>query len=89
MGKKEASWLNEVERKVFNELADFGESRFHQLDAVLAAALLQLKDLPKQLGMRTHRTGRQLVHMVYDWFRADRHMSQVFGFADLNDTQWR
>ena len=66
-----------------------------------ASALAQMKELPKQLGVRVQRedalalkhntcvTGRQIAHVVYDWFRTDRHVSQVFGFADLTDIQWK
>ena len=33
-------------------------------------------------------TGRQVLHMVYDWFRTDEHMSVMYGHADLLEIPW-
>jgi hypothetical protein len=81
MGKKEARWFNETESKTFEQLSDFGEERFHHLDALVAESLMKI--LPKALSMKVQQkeiaalknhsciTGRQVLHMVYDWLRAD------------------
>jgi hypothetical protein len=63
------------------------------LDALLADALMKV--LPEGLLTRVQQkelaalksndciTGRQVPHMVYDWLRADEHMSVMCGHADL------
>ena len=33
-------------------------------------------------------TGRQIVRMIYDWFRTDAHMSTYFSFNDLQTLAW-
>ena len=59
-----------------------------------------MKVLPKQLALRVQQmelaalkkntciTGRQVLHMVYDWLRTDEHMSVMCGQADLMDVAW-
>ena len=34
-------------------------------------------------------TGRQVVHMIYEWFRTDSHMVMVYNFTDLNTLAWK
>ena len=98
MDRKEVQWLNETEGKTFEQLSDSGEERFHHLDALLAEALMKVP--PKGLMMRVQQmenaalksntciTGRQVLHMVYDWLRTDAHMSLVYGHADLMEIPW-
>ena len=93
-GKLEAAWLKEIENITFEELGRDTSARLQPLDAQLAAALI--KTLPEQLRIRvqakemeaykndTTTTGRQTVHMIYDWFRTDAHMSTFFSFHDLS-----
>ena len=50
--------VNEVQGTTFDELSNSGEYRFHQLDAMLAMALVQMKDPHKQPAMRIQRKKR-------------------------------
>ena len=75
-----------------------GEERFHALDALLCQALL--KSLPPDLHQRIRRkedeawqndttiTGLQVAWMIYDYFKTEDHMSQVYGLNDLTDLTW-
>ena len=59
-----------------------------------------MKVLPKGLLMRVQQkelaalksnnciTGRQVLHMVYDWLRTDEHMSVMYGHVDLLEIPW-
>ena len=53
MDRKEVQWLNETEGKMFEQLSDSGEERYHHLDALLAEALVKV--LPKGLTMRAQQ----------------------------------
>ena len=87
-----------IENATFEELGRDTSARFQPLDAQLAAALI--KTLPEQLRVRVQAkemeaykndaaiTGRQIVHMIYDWFRTDAHMSAFFSFHDLSQLTW-
>ena len=91
--QQEAPWFKEIEGKSFDELGKSGSARFQLLDSQLAAALVKI--LPDQLRTRvqakemdaykrnTTITGRQIVFMIYEWFKTDAHMSTFFSFNDL------
>ena len=54
-GREGGQLVQEVEGKTLDELSNSGENRFHQLDAMLVRALVQMKGLPEQLAMRAKR----------------------------------
>ena len=35
------------------------------------------------------RNGRQVIHMIYEWFRTNDYMSTVYGISELMDLAWR
>ena len=96
--KKEVAWFKSIENATFEELGKDNLERFQPSDSQLAAALS--KTLPEQLRIRVQAkemeaykddatlTGRQIVHMIYDWFRTDAHMSTFFSFNDLSNLVW-
>ena len=96
--KQEVAWFKEIENATFEELGRDTSARFQPLDAQLAAALI--KTLPEQLRVRVQAkemeaykndatiTGRQIVHVMYDWLRTDAHMSTFFSVHDLSQATW-
>ena len=98
--KAEVRWFKRCSRKgaQFEDLSDVGEERFHALDALLCQALM--KNLPPDLHQRIRRkedeawqkdttiTGLQVAWMIYDYFKTEDHMSQVYGLNDLTDLTW-
>jgi hypothetical protein len=100
--KGEVVWYNNIRKDgmIFEELANC-EPRYMSLDAKLCTALRKIKRLPPELDRRITRkeidavekgttlTGRQVVYMIYEWFRNDEDsLSVVHSFKDLNDLKW-
>ena len=91
--------VSQAKTATFEQLADSGGQRFHHLDAALATALI--KTVPSQLRIRIQKKedelikvakvikGRQVVWMVYDWFRTKPHMQSHHGYQDLNALTWK
>ena len=98
--KAEVAWFKRASEKgvTFEDLADVGEERYKALDQLLCQALM--KKLPPDLNQRIRRkedeawkmnttiTGLQVAWMIYDYFKTDDHMSQVYGLHDLTDITW-
>ena len=98
--RAEVAWFKRASQKgaTFEDLADVGESRFHQLDAMLCQKLI--RTFPVDLKQRLRRkeeeawnnnstiTVLQAAWMVYDYYKTEEHMSQVYGFSDLSDLMW-
>ena len=98
--KAEVAWFKRASETgvTFEDLADVGEERFMALDQLLCQALM--KKLPADLNQRIRRkedeawkrnttiTGLQVTWMIYDYFKTDDHMSQVYGLHDLTDIPW-
>ena len=97
--RKELAWLNKAAEKstTFDELADSEGDRFVPLDVRLSAALL--RTFPTDLSLRVRKreqemrrlnqviTGRQCVCMVFKYYKADAHMSIMYGFNDFMNLQ--
>ena len=98
--KAEVKWFKRASLRgvSFEELGNVGDERFHALDALLCQALI--KNLPPDLHQRIRRkedeawqndttiTGLQVAWMIYDYFKTEDHMSQVYGLNDLTDLTW-
>ena len=98
--KAEVKWFKRASRKgvTFDDLRNVGEERFQALDSLLCQALI--KNLPLDLHQRIRRkedeawqndttiTGLQVAWMIYDYFKTEDHMSQVYGLNDLTDLTW-
>ena len=98
--KAEIAWFKRASEKgvTFDDLADVGEERFKALDQLLCQGLM--KKLPADLAQRIRRkedeawkkdttiTGLQTAWMIYDYFKTDDHLSEVYGLHDLIDLNW-
>ena len=95
---REIEWLKEIESHTYDDLGKSNSARFRLLDLQLAAALVKI--LPDQLRIRAQAkemeaykrnstiSGRQIAHMIYEWFKTDVHTSTLFSFNDLSALTW-
>ena len=96
--RAEVKWFREIEGLTFEELGRPQQPRFQALEAQMAASLCKI--LPEQLRTRVQvkeqdafkrdatLNGRQIVWMIYDWFRTDANISTFYSLADLSRIEW-
>ena len=95
----EASWFMETTTKTFEELQDSGGERFVKLDVALAVGIMPTcpemlqtrinqKDLELQRKDGGMLKGRQMVHMMYQWFEVKQGMGFYYGVNDITNLKY-
>ena len=81
--------------------AGWAAARFHHLDANMATAIIRTLSKEAQLRTRVQREenklvklnriikGRQVVWMIYDWFKTKPHMQSHHSYNDLHSLTWK
>ena len=76
-------------------------ARFHHLDSNMATAIIRTLSKETQLRTRVQREenklvklnriikGRQVVWMIYDWFKTKPHMQSHHSYNDLHSLTWK
>ena len=100
----EGTWIKEVLHKSFDELADGGSERMRKADLALAKALQSLINNTKEpLKNDVSRKqtvmfsseggkligGRQLTHMILNYFKTHRDLQRRHTWEDINTIKWK
>ena len=100
----EGPWIKEVMSNSFDELADGGSERMRKADLALAKALQGLinstneplkKDVSrKQMALFSDGGGRviggrQLAHMILDYFKTHRDLQRRHTWEDISTIKWK
>ena len=100
----EVPWLKEVLVKTFDELADGGSERMREADLALAKALQGLingttEPLKKDVSRKQTALfnleggkvigGRQLAHMILNYFKTHRDLQRRHTWEDISTVKWK